>query len=296
MYKIIQRRKIYLSISIALCAASIIALSLWGLKFGIDFTGGSLLEVQFSSAKSVTEIQDKLQDLNLSSLTIQPTANNRAIVRFQDTSEETHQNTIKKLKELDSSLGELRFDSVGPSIGQELKSKAFNSIVLALLVIIIYIAFAFKKISKPVASWKYGVAGVVALFHDVLITVGVFSVLGHFYGWEVNSTFVAAILTILGYSINDTIIVFDRTRENLPKSEEDFENTVNRSVNQTLTRSINTSFTVLLALLAILIFGGASLRDFALALCVGIAFGTYSSIFIASPIVTIWEKHRQRSR
>jgi preprotein translocase subunit SecF len=145
-----------------------------------------------------------------------------------------------------------------------------------------------------VASWKYGVAAIIALVHDILFTLGIFSVLGHFYGIEINTPFIAAILTVLGYSVSDTIIVFDRIRENLPKSHEDFENTVNRSVNQTITRSINTSLSSILALLAILLFGGSTIKDFALALVVGIFIGTYSSIFIASPFLVIWEKLKNR--
>ena len=190
-------------------------------------------------------------------------------------------------------LEELRFDSVGPTIGRELKSRSLTAIVIVLLAIVLYIAWAFRKVSKPVASWKYGMAANIALFHDVLITLGVFSVLGHFYGVEINSSFVAAILTVLGYSVNDTIVVFDRIRENLPKSDKDFEGTVNDSVNQTITRSINTSLTTLLVLLAILFFGGATIRSFVLALSIGVFIGTYSSIFLASPVLVVWEKMKK---
>ncbi len=162
--------------------------------------------------------------------------------------------------------------------------------IIVLAIIILYIALAFQKVSKPVASWKYGLSAIVALFHDILITLGIFSILGHFYGIEINIPFVAAILTVLGYSVNDTIVVFDRIRENLPKSELDFENTVNVSVNQTITRSINTSLTTLLVLLSILFWGGETIRDFVLALSIGVFIGTYSSIFLASPMLVVWEK------
>ena len=171
--------------------------------------------------------------------------------------------------------------------------KIYILILLILVIIIIYIALAFKKVSKPIASWKYGIAAIVALFHDVLITLGVFAILGRFLGVEVNTPFVAAILTVLGYSVNDTIVVFDRIRENLPRSEEDFEGTVNTSINQTLTRSINTSLTTLLVLLSILFWGGNTIRDFVLALSIGVFIGTYSSIFVASPLLVIWEKTRK---
>ncbi|HBA36577.1 TPA: protein translocase subunit SecF [Candidatus Falkowbacteria bacterium] len=295
MYRTIHNRRIFLSLSTLAVIASIGALFFWGLNFGIDFTGGSLLEVNFQGYQpSVLEIQDSLKETGLNNLVIQPTENS-VILRFKDSTEETHQAIVKSLQGLadgqeGASFKELQFDSVGPSIGQELKSKSFNATVIVLIMIIVYISIGFRKVSKPVASWKYGVAAIIALIHDIVITLGVFSVLGHFYGTEINTSFIAAILTVLGYSINDTIIVFDRIRENLPKSQEDFENTVNRSVNQTMARSINTSFSSVLALLAVLFFGGATIKDFALVLVVGILIGTYSSIFIASPVLVIWDK------
>lgn len=301
IYRIIQKRAIFLSLSALAVTASILALIFWGLNFGIDFKGGSLLEVEYENYQpTIMEIQDGLKEADLHNLVIQPTEST-FILRFKDDTEETHQAALVGLKNLikdkeDASFKELQFDSVGPSIGQELKSKSFNAALIVLIMIIIYISSAFRKVSKPVASWKYGVAAIIALFHDVLITLGVFSVLGHLYGIEVNTPFIAAILTVLGYSVNDTIIVFDRIRENLPKSNEDFENTVNRSVNQTLTRSINTSFSAILALLAVLFFGGATIKDFALALAIGIFVGTYSSIFIASPVLVVWDKLMRRAK
>ncbi|MBU4125325.1 protein translocase subunit SecF, partial [Patescibacteria group bacterium] len=259
--------------------------------------GGSLLEVDFKSARpSAAEIQENLKDLGLGSLTAQPSGDNGVILRFQDISEEKHQLILEKLNIMggENQIDELRFDSVGPSIGQELKRKSVLAIIIVLIAIVLYIAWTFRKVSKPVASWKYGLAAIIALFHDVIITVGIFAVLGKFFGVEINTAFVAAILTVLGYSVNDTIVVFDRVRENLPKSEEDFEGTINTSVNQTITRSINTSITTLLVLLSIVFFGGATIRDFILALSIGVFVGTYSSIFLASPILVIWEKIRNR--
>jgi len=294
MYKIIQKRKIWLSISGILVIASIAVLTMWGLKFGIDFTGGSLLEVKFSGEPpTASQVREILKDTDLRSLTVQPTEAGTVILRFQETTPGINRAVLEKLNGIEGGAEELRFDSIGPSIGKELKSKSFNAIIIVLAIIIAYIAFAFKKISKPVASWKYGIAAIIALFHDVLITLGIFAVLGRFWGVEVNTPFVAAILTVLGYSINDTIVVFDRVRENLPRSEEDFEGTVNSSVNQTLVRSINTSLTTLLVLLSILFWGGSTIRDFVLALSIGIFLGTYSSIFVASPIVVIWEKFKK---
>jgi preprotein translocase subunit SecF len=295
IYKIIQKRKIFLSLSSLAVVASILALFFWGLNFGIDFKGGSLLEVEFKNYQpTITEIQDSLKGVDVSNLTIQPTENS-VILRFKEGSESVHQAVVSGLKTLikdkkEASFSELQFDSVGPSIGKELKSKSFNSTAIVFIMIIIYISFAFRRVSKPVASWKYGVAAIIALVHDIIFILGVFSVLGHFYDIEVNTPFIAAILTVLGYSVSDTIVVFDRIRENLPKSQEDFENTVNRSVNQTLVRSINTSLSSILALLAVVFLGGSTIKDFALALVIGIFVGTYSSIFIASPVLVIWEK------
>ncbi len=301
IYRIIQKRKIFLTLSSLAALAAILALMVWGLHFGIDFTGGSFLEVQFTNYQpSITEIQNGLKDANLHNLIVQPT-NNSVILRFQDNTEEAHQIALQKLQAIikdkkDASLKELQFDAVGPSIGQELKSKSFNATAIVFIMIILYISIAFRKVSKPVSSWKYGVAAIVALVHDVLFILGVFAVLGHYYGVEVNTPFIAAVLTVLGYSVSDTIIVFDRIRENLPKSQEDFENTVNRSVNQTITRSINTSFSAILALLAVLFFGGTTIKDFALALIIGIFVGTYSSIFVASPVLVVWDNFTHRKK
>jgi len=296
-YKIIQKRNIWLTFSGVLFVTLGLALLVWGFKYGIDFTGGSLLEVKFLANRPVvSELASKLADLKLSSLIIQPVEESNIIFRFQQTDEETHQAVLAKLNELaktdngQSALEELRFDSVGPSIGAKLKRKSLYAIFFVLLAILLYITYAFRKVSKPVASWKYGTTALIALVHDAVITLGIFAVLGKFYNIEINTAFVAAVLTVLGYSVHDTIVVFDRLRENLPKSNEDFEGTVNISLNQTLVRSINTSLTVLLVLGSIILFGGSSIRTFALTLAIGIFFGTYSSIFVAPPILVIWEK------
>jgi preprotein translocase subunit SecF len=296
-FNIIKNRAIWLSMSAVLVSLSILALIFWGLKFGIDFTGGSLMELQFSSGQpSVAAVQTQLADESISSLIIQPT-DDSIILRFKESEEAAHQAVLSQLAllpEAEAGMEELRFESIGPSIGQELRSKSLWLMFFVLIVIIIYIAFAFQKVSKPVASWKYGLSAIIALFHDLLITLGIFSVLGQFYGMEINTTFVVALLTVLGYSVNDTIVVFDRARENLPKSVDSFSVTVNNSLNQTLVRSINTSITTLLVLLAVYFLGGNSIREFVLALIVGILCGSYSSIFVASPLLVAWEKLQKR--
>jgi len=313
-FKIIQKRKIWLTISVLLFVVFGLAWMIWGLKYGIDFTGGSLLEIRFlDNRPDISIIREELDKIGLKDLIIQPAGEKGLIMRFQDTEETKHQEVLASLDKINSvpeensgkststvsqteltpgliTIEELRYDSVGPSIGQELKRKSFNAIVFVFTAIVLYITYAFRKVSKPVASWKFGLSALVAMFHDVIITIGVFAVLGRFFNIEIDTPFVAAVLTVVGYSVHDTIVVFDRIRENLPKSDEDFEGTVNNSLNQTLVRSINTTLTVILTLVSIIIFGGASIRTFVLALTIGIFIGTYSSIFVASPLVVIWEK------
>ena len=325
MYNIIKHKNIWLSVSSFLVALSIAALAVWHLNFGIDFTGGSLLEVNyFNSRPSIDRVYQALADEGLDSLVVQPIGETGMILRFQDISEEKHQEIIKRLDRINNAdqagnqdnnsidsenststeetaavltnLEELRFDSVGPSIGQELKQKSLSAIFLVLVFIVLYVAWVFRKVSKPVASWKYGIAAIIALFHDVIITLGVFAVLGRFFNIEINTAFVAAILTVLGYSVNDTIVVFDRVRENLPKSEEDFAGTVNTSINQTLSRTIITSFTTLIVIFSLYFLGGKVIKDFTFAMMIGVFVGTYSSIFIASPILVEWEAKSARKR
>lgn len=299
MYDIISKNKLWLTISGLLMTVSIIALALWGLRLGIDFTGGSLLEASYSENRpSVQQIEDRLRDLNLNSLSVRPAGEENIVLRFQETNEETHQTIIARLKELatggEQNFEELRFEAVGPSIGQELQRRALSMTIIVLLAISLYIAWAFRKVSRPVTSWKYGIATIISLLHDVLIVLGVFAYLGHFHNIEINTSFVAAVLTVLGFSVHDTIVVFDRLRENLPRSNDSFPATVNTSLNQTITRSINTSVTVMLVLAAIVVLGGSSIHYFALALLIGVFFGTYSSIFLASPLLVVWYRLAQR--
>ena len=288
MINIISKTKYAYIFSIALSILSIVAIFSWGLKFGIDFTGGTLMEVKFeNNIPTNQEMEDVLKDLDLKSLTIQPTQNNSILFRYASDGDAINQNVFNKLKEKYPDSKELRVDYANGSVSKELKTKSFWAIFWAVAGILAYIAWAFRKVSRPVASWKYGIGAVIALIHDILITTGFFSILGHFWGVEVGVPFVAALLTILGFSVHDTIVVYDRTRENLLRSssKEAFPEIVNRSLNETLVRSINTSLTVLITLLAIYIFGGESIKYFALALLIGVGFGTYSSIFIASALL-----------
>ncbi|MBU1203121.1 protein translocase subunit SecF [Patescibacteria group bacterium] len=298
MYDIIGKRKIWYSISGILAATSIIILIIWGLRLSIDFTGGSILEISYENQRpSMQQIQDSLADIGLNGLKIQPSAEKDYLLRFEEVDETTHQEIIDKLSDIqvedlsENKLTEQRFEAIGPVIGNELKNKAIEAILIVLVFIILYIAYAFRKVSKPVASWKYGLSAIVALAHDILIITGIFAALGHFGIVEIDSLFVTALLTILGFSVHDTIVTFDRIRENLFKNQDKtFKEIVNISVNQTIVRSINTSFTTLLVLLAIYFFGGKSINHFILALILGVMIGTYSSIFIAAPLLLAFRK------
>lgn len=299
MFEFIKNKKIWFIFSGTAMLLSILALIFWGLKLGIDFTGGSLMEVSYDTRPAMNQIQDSLVELNLSSLKIQPAGETDYLLRLGEIDEATHQQILTNLANIevegveDNNFSEKRYEFIGPVIGNELRQKALEAIALVLIFIVVYIAYAFRKVSKPVASWKYGLSAIIALVHDILIITGIFSVLGHFYGTEVDSLFVTALLTILGFSIHDTIVTFDRTRENLFKRQDlKFDEIVNLSVNQTIVRSLNTSVTTLFVLLAIYIFGGDTIKDFVLALILGVIIGTYSSIFIASPLLAIWNQNK----
>lgn len=292
MFNIISKIKYAYVFSGTLTVLSLIFLVIWGLKFDIDFTGGTRMDIQFSqNVPTNQEMQATLSDQNLKSLIIQPSGNNQMLIRYGSEDDKINQQVFQKINEQYPGAIQLGVDYTNASVSQELKTKSLWAIFYAVVGIMAYIAWAFRKVSRPVESWKYGAGAVIALIHDVLITTGVFVFLGHFLDIEVGVPFIAALLTILGFSVHDTIVVYDRTRENLLKSagKEKFPEVVNRSLNETLVRSLNTSLTVIITLLAIYIFGGASIKFFALALLVGVTFGTYSSIFVASALlVTIY--------
>ncbi|MCD6147988.1 protein translocase subunit SecF [bacterium] len=297
MINFIKYRKIYFIFSAFLVIGSLFCLASFGLKFGIDFTGGTVLEVQFvNNRPQVSEIKQSLSGLNLGEVIIQPSGEKGMLIRTGNLSQDMSQKIIQTLKKK-WELDEKQFKSrtVGPSISRELREKTWVVTALALFAILLYITYAFRKLTYPVRSWQYALAAILALFHDVLIPTGVFSLLGKFYGVPFTIPIVTALLTVFGYSINDSVVVFDRIRENLLTTRgQTFEETVNKSLNQTLTRSFNTSFTTLLVLFAIFFFGGETLRYFSLTLIIGIGCGTYSSIFLASPILVTWLKKKRR--
>ncbi len=288
---VVRSRPVWYAFSGISIGLSILFLVMWGLRQGIEFTGGTLMAARFDTRPSSAEVQRVFDDakVDVGSVIIQPVADKDMQFRFKPLSEEQHQQVFSALKKQFPSVTELRFDAIGPVVGEELRSKSIQGLLIVLLAIMIYVAYAFRKVSAPVQSWKYGLVTIFTAFHDVIIPLGVFSWLGHFSGVEIGTSFIAAILTILGYSITDTIVVMDRIRENLQKKTGRFEDIVELSVHQTFLRSLATSATTLLTLVAIHFFGGQSLREFTLTLIIGIAVGTYSSIFIASPMLVSWE-------
>ncbi len=293
MLAVTKNRKTFFTISIALVVASLIAVGTWGLKLGIDFTGGTISEMHFEGERpEKIAIEEILAGAEIEGSAIAPFGENGYLVRMPFIEEQTHNELISSFQETyGENWREDRFETVGPSISDELRQKTFSAIAIVVLAIVLYIAWAFRTVSAPVKSWKYGIVAIAALVHDVIIPTGIFAVLGHFYGVEVDVLFVTALLTILGFSVNDTIVTFDRVRENLLKRKhDDFEHIVNDSVNQTISRSINTSVTTLLALLAIYFFGGATTKNFVLTLSLGVVIGTYSSLFLASPLLVEWFK------
>lgn len=294
---VVNYRKFFYALSTLLVVASIVSVSVWGLKSGIDFKGGSIIEVEYASARpEQATLSSVLAPLGFDA-SVRATGDKGYIIRMKDINQDQKNSLISVLGSFGTST-EKRFDSVGPLLGTEALRKAMVSIILVILAIVLFIAFAFRKVSQPISSWKYGVVAIIALIHDVIIPTGVFSVLGHFAGYEVDTLFVTALLVVLGFSVHDTIVVFDRVRENLghAKANKPFSEIVGESISQTFTRSINTSMTTLLALVVLYFVGGQSTQHFSLALIVGIVAGTYSSVFLGSPLlVTIWKWQEKRN-
>lgn len=295
---IVKYRYIWYSLSAVAILSSALALGAYGLKQGIDFTGGSILAVRFEQRPSIADTDAALREAvkDLGAVVIQPAGDTDIQIRTKALNEDEHEAVLKKLGQSFGTSTELRFDAIGPVIGKELRDKSLQGLVITLFLILGYVAWAFRKVSGQVKSWQYGLVTIAAAFHDIIVPLGVFALLGHFRGDEVGTPFVAAILTILGYSITDTIVVLDRVRENLQKSEGSFAEIVEASVQQTMLRSLNTSITTLLTLVAIYLFGGATLHDFTLTLIIGISVGTYSSIFVAAPLLVTLDKLARRKK
>lgn len=364
---IIGRKKIWFLISGIAVVLAILSLIFFGLRLGIDFKGGTLFELEFTSKPDIKEVREVLSPFNLGNLIIQPSGEKRLIVKSSNIDQQTYEKIKSSLEEKFGSfysqeenqkdenqenkpqeeiennnkenkeevkgekdeikegeeplenkvdgqgesqtkepegavekkenigVQEIRYESVGPTVGKDLTQRAILSLIFATICVILYIAWAFRKVSKPIVSWKFGICAILALIHDVLITLGIFSILGKFQGVEIETFFVVALLTIIGYSVNDTVVIFDRVRENLRKNPDiSFEKNVNNSVIESITRSLNTMLTTLFALFALFLFGGETIHFFVLALIVGFIAGTYSSIFIASPLLVVWRNLGRR--
>ncbi len=295
---ILKYKKIYYIISIGIILPGLISLLLFGLKPAIDFTGGSEIGLQIESAQDITPqaVERIVRDQGFDIHSVSKTADNQFMVRTQPLSEKDNKKIIAAVRKSYPETSEKSFETVGATIGQETTVNALKAVGIASAAILLYIAFVFRKVSKPVSSWKYGLCAVIALLHDALLVLGLFSLLGYFFNVEVDSLFITALLTVMGFSVHDTIVVFDRIRENLKRhADYPFEKLVNNSTLETVNRSLNTSVTVALVLFMLLLFGGESIRWFIVALLVGVISGTYSSIFTASPLLVSWYEFDKRS-
>lgn len=292
MFRIIRIRKVWYIISISLVVLSILSLILFGLRVGIDFRGGTIIVYETSDLRANQIIESKIKDLGINSYQINNIGSNQISVKTTQLDTQQHNDLSQKIQSEVPNLKEVRYDSIGPSIGQDLRNKSILAVLLASLAIIIYIAFAFRKVPRPLNSWKFGLLAVIALLHDLLITTGMVALLGHFSSWlEVDALFITALLTIMGFSVHDTIVIYDRLRENFIKNRhKPIDLVAEESVNQTLARSINTSLTTIIVLLALFLLGGITIRHFVLVLTIGIFIGTYSSIFVAAPLLVSWHK------
>jgi preprotein translocase subunit SecF len=295
MLNIVGKRYWYFGLSLLVIIPGLIALILWGLPLAIDFTGGSLLEVRFlaGDAPPPADVVALFQEFNIGDPIVQSAGDDGILARSKEIDDETK---FELLDEMEARFGgpieELRFESVGPSVGAEVAERAAGAVGLAAVGILGYITWAFRKVPK---AFRYGLAAILAMLHDVAVVVGVEAILGHFLGWEVDALFLTALLTVIGFSVHDSIVVFDRIRENQRTHRRlDYETLVNHSIVQTLDRSINTQLTVMLTLLALLLLGGVTTRHFVTILLIGVLSGTYSSIFNAAPILVVWENREWR--
>ncbi len=292
---IVKRRYLYFAISLVVIIPGLIALLVWGFPLAIDFTGGSLLDVTFSGqAPEPSQILAVYDQFGLGDSQVQSSGLQEVIIRSKDMTEDMKTQIVDAMQQkFNQTITVQRFDTVGPSVGREVAARAAEAVGLAAIGIMAYITYAFRGVPH---AFRYGISAIIAMLHDVAVVVGVEAILGHFLGWEVDSLFLTALLTVIGFSVHDTIVVFDRIRENsniyrrLP-----YETVVNHSVVQTLDRSINTQLTVMLTLLALVLFGGVTIRHFVVTLLVGVFSGTYSSIFNASPILIVWENREWRN-
>jgi len=300
MLDIIGRKNLYFLISLVIIIPGLVSLFVWGLRLSIDFTGGSRMILLFPQTVN-QQMQDTVSGVfkedKIEVVTVQR-AEQRLVIRTKPIDEKQNALVISKLGKKIGPVKQDEFETIGPTVGSETTWNALKSVLFASVLIVLYIAWSFRNVPKPTSSWRFGICAIAALLHDVLVVMGIFSLLGHFYHVEIDSLFVTALLTVIGFSVHDTIVVFDRIRDNLRQTSGlPFATVVNNSILQTLVRSLNTSVTVMLVLFTLLIFGGQSTHWFVAALLIGIASGTYSSIFNAAPLLVAWdEMDRKRKK
>ncbi len=294
---IIKRRRIFYVISAVMLVPGIISLIFNGLNTGIDFTGGSRMELAGVTRLNAQELEQTIAE-KAPVVSVQETADGQYLIRTEPISQQDSETIVETVKAKDEGVKQLSFETVGPTIGSETTQKAFIAVVIASLLITGYIAYVFREVSKPLASWKYGAAAVIALLHDVIFVIGVFSILGVLFNVEIDALFITALLTVMGFSVHDSIVVFDRIREKLKRETRlPFDEVVNTSLLETLNRSLNTSISTMLVLLTLLLFSEGALRWFIFALFIGVVSGTFSSIFNASPLLVTWnnwDKNRKK--
>ena len=295
---IVRHRKLFFTLTGLILAGALGALLVYGLPLGIDFKGGSLIQVEYAGTRpDLRVVQERVATVPVGAVSVRASGERAVNIRTSTLTPETHEAILTALQQTGTSsstsslqLTELAYTSIGPSLGSQFTNKALWALLAVILAIVLYIAWAFRKVSRPVPSWVYGLTVIIILVHDLIVPAGFFAIFSHFTGAEADALFITALLALLGYSVNDTIVIFDRVREHLAINErkgtrEEFADTVGKSISETLTRSVNTSFTVVLALLALVFLGAAATRDFALVMLVGVIAGTYSSILLAAPLL-----------
>ena len=299
MLDFIGKRNWYFAFSLLIIIPGLISLFMWGLRLSIDFTGGTRTTFLFPervNEKTVETVKDAYEEQKIEIVTIQP-SDSRVIVRTKPLDEKQNEKILGSLKKKTPNFKQDSFETIGPVIGKEITLNALKAMGVASVLIVLFIAWSFRGVRKPASSWRFGICAIIALLHDVLVVVGIFSLLGHFMNVEIDSLFITAILTVIGFSVHDTIVVFDRIRENLRRSlDVPFGQIVNDSILQTVVRSLNTSFTAILVLFTLLLFGGETLKWFVAALLIGIVSGTYSSIFNAAQLLVVWQEWADKRR
>lgn len=283
--------------SAAIILSGLVAIAFFGLRFGIDFTGGFLLEIETERPVSIDDVTVRARASGIEGVTVQSSGSQSVFIRGKDVRDAQKQTLFTKVGEIGGKVTEQRFELVGPTIGQELARNALRAVGFASIAILGYIMWAFRTVPRPASSFRFACVTIVALVHDVLVVVGAFAIFGKIWGVEIDTLFVTAVLTVIGYSVHDSIVVLDRMRENLKKFRgSSFADIANVSLLQTLNRSITTSLTVVFVLVGLLLFGGTNIFWFVVALLIGIVTGTYSSLFIATPLLVVWQEWAERKQ